>query len=150
MRRSDDFALAQPREPLPKCERIACYGAQNIVGFHAHDVLGAAIPICSSGYIACDRQDFHIHSEDVMDTKQIQIDANKKIVNHPAHYGGDTTYETVKVIAAWGLGFLLGNAVKYISRAGKKDPSRLVEDLKKGRWYLDKAIEHLERGEPLF
>lgn len=71
-------------------------------------------------------------------------------VNHPSHYGGDTTYETVKVIAAWGLGFLLGNAVKYISRAGKKDPMKLVEDLKKARWYLDQAIARLERGETLF
>lgn len=26
-------------------------------------------------------------------------------VNHPSHYGGDTTYEVIKVINAWGLGF---------------------------------------------
>lgn len=71
-------------------------------------------------------------------------------VNHPNHYGGDTTYETIKVLAAWGLGFLLGNTVKYISRAGKKDPAKLLEDLKKARWYLDKAIERIERGEALF
>ncbi len=71
-------------------------------------------------------------------------------VNHPNHYGGDTTYETVKVLGAWGLGFLLGNTIKYISRAGKKDASKLVEDLKKSRWYLDQAIQRLERGEPLF
>ncbi|MGH7176511.1 MAG: DUF3310 domain-containing protein [Tepidisphaeraceae bacterium] len=72
-------------------------------------------------------------------------------VNHPGHYGGDTTYETIKVLAAWGLGFLLGNTVKYISRAGKKgDPSKLLEDLKKGRWYLDQAIQRIERNEPLF
>jgi hypothetical protein len=71
-------------------------------------------------------------------------------VDHPSHYGGDTTYETIKVIAAWGLGFLLGNAVKYISRAGKKDTAKLLEDLKKARWYLDKAIEKLERNEALF
>ena len=41
-------------------------------------------------------------------------------VNHPPHYGGDTTYEAIKVIEAWGLDFHLGNVVKYISRAGKK------------------------------
>jgi hypothetical protein len=35
-------------------------------------------------------------------------------VNHPAHYGGDTTYEAIKVIEAWNLGFHDGNAVKYI------------------------------------
>ena len=43
-------------------------------------------------------------------------------VNHPQHYGGeDNPYEAIKVIDAWELGFSLGNTVKYISRAGKKD-----------------------------
>lgn len=42
-------------------------------------------------------------------------------VNHPPHYGGaDNPYEAIKVIEAWGLGFCVGNAVKYIARAGKK------------------------------
>ena len=51
-------------------------------------------------------------------------------VNHPAHYGGaDNTYEAVKVIEAWSLGFNLGNTVKYIARAGKKDAA--LQDLKK-------------------
>jgi hypothetical protein len=59
-------------------------------------------------------------------------------VNHPQHYGGDTTYEAIKVIEAWELGFCLGNTVKYISRAGKKGDA--VEDLKKARWYLDREI----------
>lgn len=72
-------------------------------------------------------------------------------VDHPSHYGGkDNPYEAIKVLSAWRLGFLLGNCVKYISRAGKKDPSKLVEDLKKARWYLDDAIQRLERGEELF
>lgn len=66
-------------------------------------------------------------------------------VNHPAHYGGDTTYEAIKVIEAWGLGFCLGNAVKYIARAGKKSTDPL-EDLKKARWYLDREIRKLEGG----
>lgn len=66
-------------------------------------------------------------------------------VNHPAHYGGaDNPYEAIKVIEAWNLGFNLGNAAKYISRAGKKRKSRTVEDLKKARWYLDREIESLE------
>jgi hypothetical protein len=38
-------------------------------------------------------------------------------INHPPHYGGDSTYEAIKVIEAWGLGFSLGNALKYICRA---------------------------------
>ena len=62
-------------------------------------------------------------------------------VNHPTHYGGqDDPYEVIKVINAWGLGFELGNTVKYIARAGKKDPSKRLEDLKKAAWYLAHEI----------
>jgi hypothetical protein len=61
-------------------------------------------------------------------------------VNHPAHYGGaDNPYEAIKVIEAWGLGFCLGNTVKYISRAGKKGAK--IEDLRKAAWYLERQIE---------
>lgn len=68
-------------------------------------------------------------------------------VNHPDHYGGgDNPYEAIKVITAWGLGFCLGNSVKYISRAGKKDPTKLIEDLEKARWYLDNEIKNLKAG----
>jgi len=67
----------------------------------------------------------------------------KEAVNHPDHYGGaDNPYEAIKVIEAWGLGFNLGNTVKYISRAGKKD-AELV-DLKKAAWYLNRQIQNLE------
>jgi hypothetical protein len=67
-------------------------------------------------------------------------------VNHPAHYGGaNNPYEAIKVIDAWGLGFSLGNAVKYIARAGRKGDTidNAIEDLKKARWYLDHEIERL-------
>lgn len=70
--------------------------------------------------------------------------ANADAVNHPAHYGGaDNPYEAIKVIEAWNLGFNLGNTVKYISRAGKKDA--LPQELKKARWYLDREISNLEK-----
>ena len=63
-----------------------------------------------------------------------------KAVNNPKHYGGDTTYEAIKVIEAWELNFHLGNVVKYISRAGKKDLTKTKEDLLKAKWYLDRYI----------
>jgi hypothetical protein len=70
---------------------------------------------------------------------------NKEQVNHPNHYGGETNiYEAIKVIDAWDLGFSLGNTVKYISRAGKKDPDKELEDLRKAKWYLDHHIKNLE------
>lgn len=66
-------------------------------------------------------------------------------VNHPKHYGGaDNPYEAIKVIEAWDLGFYLGNTVKYISRAGKKETDKNVQDLEKARWYLDREIEKLK------
>lgn len=68
-----------------------------------------------------------------------------ELIDHPQHYGGaDNPYEAIKVIEAWQLGFNLGNAVKYVSRAGKKGDA--LEDLKKARWYLDREISRLERG----
>lgn len=67
-------------------------------------------------------------------------------VEHPDHYntGG---IEVIKAIEAWGFGegFNRGCAIKYIARAGKKDPLREVEDLKKARQYIDFEIERLER-----
>lgn len=70
--------------------------------------------------------------------------SREETVNHPAHYGGDTTYEVVKVCEAWGLDkdAYLFNVVKYVGRAGKKGDA--LEDLKKARWYLDRKIKRLE------
>lgn len=61
-------------------------------------------------------------------------------INHPSHYGGDGIYETIKVIEAWKLNYTLGNAVKYISRAGKKPGASYLEDLKKAEWYIQHEI----------
>jgi predicted O-methyltransferase YrrM len=69
----------------------------------------------------------------------------KEHVNHPLHYGGENNpYEAIKVIDAWDLGFALGNTVKYISRAGKKNKEKELEDLKKAMWYLQHHINKLE------
>lgn len=63
------------------------------------------------------------------------------VVNHPRHYnmGG---VEVIDVIDAWDLGFCEGNVVKYVARAKHKGSE--LEDLKKGLWYLQHAIEKLE------
>lgn len=69
----------------------------------------------------------------------------KEQVNHPEHYGGEgNPYEATKVIEAWNLDFCLGNAVKYISRLGKKDSTKTIEDLKKSEWYIRREINRLE------
>ena len=65
-------------------------------------------------------------------------------INHPAHYtyGG---IEVIDFLEACDFPFHLANAVKYISRAGRKDPSKTVEDLKKSVWYINRYISLLEK-----
>ena len=62
-------------------------------------------------------------------------------VNHPKHYT-DGKYECIDFIESWGLGFHLGNAVKYITRAGKKEPEKTKEDLEKALWYLERFLKY--------
>ena len=64
-------------------------------------------------------------------------------VNHPAYYceGG---IETIDFIDAKKLDFYLGNVVKYVSRAGMKNPETKLEDLKKAQYYLDRKIQLME------
>lgn len=77
------------------------------------------------------------------DFKKVVLSAGTEAVNHPIHYGGqDNPYEVIKVIEAWGLDFTLGNTVKYIARAGKKDSE--LQDLKKAKFYLERGIAKLE------
>lgn len=78
----------------------------------------------------------------------IDKEKDKSIISHPERYGGDTTYECIKVLEAWlppeqYKGFLRGNALKYLCRVGKKDET--VQELKKSKWYLEKLIEKEEK-----
>ena len=68
---------------------------------------------------------------------------SKTIIDHPDYYHPDSI-EAINVITAWELGFCLGNVIKYISRAGKKHPSKKLEDLEKAQWYLQREIETLK------
>ena len=67
-------------------------------------------------------------------------------VNHPAHYTFGSI-EVIDVIEGLMLPYHLGNAVKYIARAGRKDKNKIAEDLKKAIWYLNRYIEYLEKQE---
>jgi len=85
-----------------------------------------------------------------MNTREVNVTidepATKEAVNHPAHYGGkNNPYEAIKVIEAWNLGFCLGNTIKYIARAGKKDAT--VQELEKALWYLKREIQKLKDGQ---
>lgn len=82
------------------------------------------------------------HKEEQEQNEEIQ-DTNDP-VSHPSHY----TFGTIEVIDAiedWQLPFHLANVVKYVARAGKKDQDKLIEDLQKASWYLNRYIEYLTK-----
>jgi len=72
-------------------------------------------------------------------------------IDHPAHYA-DSKIEVIDYIEDKNLGFCLGNAVKYISRAGKKQDyanqdqkAKTIEDIKKAIWYLERRIKEIDQ-----
>ena len=69
----------------------------------------------------------------------------KDLVNSPSHYtvGG---VETIRFIEAKQLDYHLGNVVKYVTRANYKGEE--LQDLKKARWYLERAISVRENAQP--
>ena len=75
---------------------------------------------------------------------EIKKQANDNI-NHPSHYT-DGKIEVTDFITDKGLNFCRGNVVKYVARAGKKDPKKEIEDLKKARWYIDREIRRMEES----
>ena len=66
---------------------------------------------------------------------------SKEMVDHPKHYNMGK-YEAIDVIEDWQMNFNLGNALKYLSRAGHKDD--IIQDLKKAKWSIDREIQRLE------
>ena len=74
--------------------------------------------------------------------KELNIPSNDP-VNRPSHYT-DGKIEVIDFIEDKKLGFCLGNAIKYIARAGKKDPTKEREDIKKAIWYLNRYLKELE------
>lgn len=67
-----------------------------------------------------------------------------EMVDHPKHYNTGSI-EVVDAIAEWGLGFALGNVVKYVARADHKDNA--LQDLEKARWYLEYEIDRRREHE---
>lgn len=62
------------------------------------------------------------------------------IINWPKHYNA-SKIQPIDAIESWKLDFRLANAVKYLARAGKKDPAKLKEDLQKAIWYIQRYID---------
>ena len=68
------------------------------------------------------------------------------IVNHPSHYT-QGKIECIDYITDKQLNFCRGNAIKYITRAGYKDPNKEIEDLEKAVFYLNYEIKRLKEKE---
>ena len=64
-------------------------------------------------------------------------------VNHPSHYTKGKI-EVADFIADQKLNFDRGNAVKYVCRAGAKDPEKEIQDLEKAVWYINHEIKMLK------
>lgn len=67
-------------------------------------------------------------------------------VNRPKHYT-DSKIEVIDYIEDKKFGFCLGNVIKYVSRAGKKNKDKEIEDLRKAKWYLERRIKELSETE---
>jgi hypothetical protein len=80
-------------------------------------------------------------------------DDGKDAVNHPAHYGGaDNPYEVIKVTDAWltreeNIGAMKFQVIKYVARAGKKDPGKTAQDFAKAQFYLNHLNQLLAKPE---
>ncbi len=68
-------------------------------------------------------------------------------VNHPSHYTGHPSgIECIQVVEH--MTFNVGNAVKYLWRAGVKSETTHLEDLRKAAWYINREIERLSASPP--
>jgi hypothetical protein len=72
----------------------------------------------------------------------------QETVDRPSHYQieiGGKAIQVIDLIEAYALNFSMGNALKYLLRAGRKDPLKEAEDLKKAAWYLTREAERIEQ-----
>lgn len=68
-------------------------------------------------------------------------------IESPKHYVEGRTIEPISVIEDWNLNHHLACAVKYISRAGRKNNE--MKDLRKAIWYLERRIKLIEKNNDL-
>lgn len=96
-------------------------------------------------YAIYDKSEYeHELEDDVLVIKE-RLEANDPdSVSHPPHYADGWSNGAEVIDLTEHLSFCAGNVVKYVCRAGRKDPDKYVEDLEKARWYLNREIERVE------
>lgn len=90
----------------------------------------------------------HLTLEEKMDAVLNESAGVNDPVSHPAHYCTGSI-EVIDFIEDQRLPYHLGNACKYLCRAGRKDPAKTTEDLRKAMWYINRYIELLEKTEKI-
>lgn len=121
--------------------RVACEKECKLFPYLPKNKYGEIISDC----FRPDYEESNITDEEIIRNYNIIFDDNKtetshikEMVNHPSHYQGNK-FEVIDIIEDYNLDFCLGNAVKYILRAGKKDD--IIQDINKAIWYLERFKE---------
>lgn len=128
-----------------KCDKCVRLGKENEPCFIEVGGEGADYPSwCPWSFDPLEKEGFP-DWEEINDTPTVTTQDCFDPVSKPSHYTEGRKYEPIDVIEDWELGFHLGNALKYISRAGRKDPAKEIEDLKKAGWYIERRIKQLRR-----
>ena len=108
-------------------------------------------------YAICDKSDYEYELKDDTIVIKERVDRFKSTafweertpssdnVSHPSHYANGWSNGAEVIDLTEHLSFCAGNVVKYVCRAGRKDPDKHVEDLEKARWYLDREITRVKR-----
>lgn len=95
-------------------------------------------------YAICDKSEYEyeIKSNTIVIKERHMSSDN---VSHPSYYANGWSDGAEVIDLTEHLSFCAGNIVKYVCRAGRKDPDKYVEDLEKARWYLDREIARVKR-----
>lgn len=76
--------------------------------------------------------------------RQYENAVSTGVVKRPSHYQGRDGMQAIDVIENFGLNYNIGNAEKYILRAGRKDGNPKAQDLKKAIFYIEREIQQNE------
>ena len=142
---------------MRNCDKYSLEEILTMADEYSHPAIVDGEPVNCKGLncSVCDLNKYHkgCHScaQEFLVWLYSEVEPEKEVnednpVNHPSHYV-DGKIDVIDYIEDKGLGFCLGNAIKYISRAGKKERSKEVENLLKAIWYISRRIEQISKEE---
>ena len=86
----------------------------------------------------------HVYDQLSKPASEVDSSPSGDVVNHPSHYADGWSNGAEVIDITEHLNFNRGNAVKYLSRAGKKGGAeKELEDLQKALWYVRREVERL-------